>query len=252
MDTRLLLNRLDEIGHSLEQSGHALALIGLGSVGLELHRLDEFSDLDFFVIVEAGYKHQYLNDLTWLSQLCPIDYCFLNTQDGYKLLFADGVFCEFAVFELHELQEIPFAAGRIVWKQEHISETISEPAQGRKIHTKRDQSWLLGEALTNLYVGMGREKRGERLSASRFIQGYAVDRSLELLELVQEAQPVTRDEFSLERRFETRFSGSSQKLAQWIQGYERNRESTLAILSFLEQNFEVKAAIADAIRKLCD
>ena len=40
----------------------------------------------------------------------------------------------------------------------------------------------LGEALTNLYVGMAREKRGEKLSAMRFIQGYAVDRLLELAE----------------------------------------------------------------------
>jgi len=36
MDTESLLTRLDEIGRSLEQSGHALALLGLGSVGQEL------------------------------------------------------------------------------------------------------------------------------------------------------------------------------------------------------------------------
>ena len=41
MESHLLLKRLDEIGQSLEQSSHALALIGLGSVGLELHRLDD-------------------------------------------------------------------------------------------------------------------------------------------------------------------------------------------------------------------
>jgi hypothetical protein len=32
MDPQLLLKRLDDIGHSLERSGHALALVGLGSV----------------------------------------------------------------------------------------------------------------------------------------------------------------------------------------------------------------------------
>jgi hypothetical protein len=36
-----------------------------------------------------------------------------------------------------------------------------------------------------------------------------------------------------------------------MQGYERNRESTLAILAFLEQQFEVNDAIAEAIRGLC-
>ena len=44
MDPQSLLKRLDEIGQSLERSGHALALLGLGSVGLELDRLDSYSD----------------------------------------------------------------------------------------------------------------------------------------------------------------------------------------------------------------
>jgi len=251
METQLLLKRLNDIGHSLEQSGHALALIGLGSVGLELHRLDEFSDLDFFVIVEAGYKHSYIKDLQWLSQLCPIAYCFLNTHDGYKLLFEDGVFCEFAVFEPDELQVIPFAPGRIVWKQPHVAETISQPSKPAAIHSKRDQDWLLGEALTNLYVGMAREKRGERLSAMRFIQSYALDRLLELVEYVEGAQSVVCDEFAAERRFEGRYTEASRHLSQWAQGYEHNRESALAILSFLEQHFELNSSIVKAIRELC-
>ena len=251
METQLLLKRLDDIGHSLEQSGHALALIGLGSVGLELHRLDEFSDLDFFVIVEPGYKHSYIKDLQWLSGLCPIAYCFLNSHDGYKLLFEDGVFCEFAVFEPDELQTIPFAAGRIVWKQPHVAETISQPSTAAASRSKRDQNWLLGEALTNLYVGMAREKRGERLSAMRFIQSYALDRLLELVEYIEESQSVVRDEFAAERRFEGRYTEASRHVPQWAQGYEHNRESALAILSFLEQHFELNSLIVKAIRELC-
>jgi lincosamide nucleotidyltransferase B/F len=46
MKVQNLLQRLDEIGSSLERSKHALALIGLGSVGLECDRLDSYSDLD--------------------------------------------------------------------------------------------------------------------------------------------------------------------------------------------------------------
>lgn len=49
-----LLARLDRIGAVLRDSGHALALIGLGSAGLERERLDEWSDLDFFVIAEPS------------------------------------------------------------------------------------------------------------------------------------------------------------------------------------------------------
>lgn len=251
MDTQHLLKRLDEIGHSLEQSGHALALIGLGSVGLELDRLDEYSDLDFFAIVEEESKRAYLDSLGWLSDVHPIAYSFLNTDDGYKLLFEDGIFCEFAVFAPEELRHIPFAPGRIVWKRADVPETVSQPVAAPASSSRRSRVWLLGEALTNLYVGLLRDRRGERLSATRFIQGYAVDRLVELVEQVEPAENVNSDPFVNERRFEVRFPDSGRQLSTWIQGYDRNPESALAILAFLEKHFEVDGAIAQAIRELC-
>ncbi len=226
-------------------------MIGLGSVGEELHRLDEYSDLDFFAIVEPGYKRHYIENLDWLSRICPIAYHFLNSPDGYKLLFADGIFCEFAVFEPQELQGIPFAPGRIVWKRDDAPETIHRPAKEPIRAERRTKEFLIGEAITNLYVGMGRDKRGERLSAMRFIQGYAVDRLLELSEHIEPEQDVTRDIFANERRFEARHPSIARELPSWTQGYERNRESALAILSFLERHFEVNKAMADAVRELC-
>lgn len=250
MQPDLLLKRLDEIGRSLEGSGHALALIGLGSVGRELERLDAYSDLDFFVIVEPGYKHFYLNDLEWLSRLSPIAYSFANTPDGYKLLFADHIFCEFAVFEPDELRTIPFAPGRIVWKQPNVPATISQPEVAPDALSKRDPDWLLGEALTNLLVGLGREKRGEKLSALRFIQGYAFDRVLELVEYIEAPQAAERDAFAPERRFEQRHPGIAPQVAAWLRGYQHNRESALAILAFLEQHFQVNPAVAALIRAL--
>jgi hypothetical protein len=251
MNSPLLLKRLDEIGHSLAQSGHALALLGLGSVGEELHRLDEYSDLDFFAIVESGYKNRYIENLDWLSSLCPIAFHFKNTEDGYKLLFTDGIFCEFAVFEPQKLQSIPFSAGRIVWQRADAPEDLHRPAKESVHAALRDMNYLIGEAMTNLYVGMGRDKRGEKLSAMRFIQGYAVDRLLELAEYIEPEQNVTRDIFANERRFEGRHPIIAREMSVWLQGYEHNRESALAILSFLESHFEVNAALANAIRKLC-
>jgi len=247
-----LLARLDAIGQSLAQSGHALALIGLGSVGVEVDRLDAYSDLDFFAIVEPGYKHHYLSHLEWLSSLCPIAYHFRNTPDGFKLLFQDGIFCEFAVFEPPELRAIPFARGRLVWKQPHMDAAIGEPAAGSPSGSNATTEWLVGEALTNLYVGLGRLRRGEKLSAARFIQQYAVDRILELSASIESATSAAEDVFVKERRFEQRFPGVAQQLPRFIQGYERSCESALAILGFLEQHFEINRAMAEAVRGLCD
>ncbi len=246
--SRRLLDRLDAIGHSLDRSGHALALIGLGSVGLELARLDEHSDLDFFAIVEEGCKRGYLDDLSWLSDLCPIAYCFRNTDDGCKLLFADDIFCEFAVFELPELDAISYAPGRIVWKQPHVAATLAIPAHLPEAPPSREVAWLLGEALTNLYVGLERDRRGETLSALRFIQQYAVDRLLELAGQIEPEQPAGKDSFTQERRFEQRFPGVTARLPAFMQGYRRNRESAAAILDFLEEHFAVDPAMSAALR----
>jgi hypothetical protein len=248
-----LLTRLDDIGQSLAQSGHGLALIGLGSVGTELARLDAYSDLDFFAIVETGYKAQYLEDLSWLSRLCPIGYSFRNTVDGYKLLYTDGIFCEFAVFEPAELSHIPFAAGRLVWKQPQVADTIALP-QFQKGQPDAAQSleWLLGEALTNLYVGLGRYRRGEKLSAFRLVQHYAVDRVMELSARREMAQAGYADSFSPERRYEQRFPQIAQAMPQFMSGYDATPASARAILTFLAQHFDINPTIKQTILDLCD
>jgi lincosamide nucleotidyltransferase B/F len=249
---QVLLDRLEAVGHSLEASEHALALIGLGSVGIETERLDAYSDLDFFVIVDEGYKSRYIDNLDWLSSLCPVAYVFRNSTDGYKLLFQDGVFCEFAIFEQSELRTIPFAPGRIVWKQPYVNEAICVPAVTSAPPRPLDADWAVGEALTNLYVGLGRFRRGEKLSAMRFIQHYAVDRILELAKLIENENGSGKDEFASERRFEPRFPKIALELPNFVQGYEHSCESAQAILGFLEKHFEVNQAMAKEIRKLID
>lgn len=249
--TQHLLTRLNEIGQSLEKSGRGLALIGLGSVGTELERLDAYSDLDFFAIVETGHKWDFINNLDWLSKICPVAYYFKNSPDGYKLLYEDAIFCEFAVFEQQELANIPFAAGRIVWKQPWVDETIASPVKSTRQPASSTTEWLVGEAITNLYVGLGRHRRGEKLSATRFIQNYAVDRILELVSRIEVEQPSFKDQFANERRLEQRFPELAKQLPQFVKGYDGNTESALAILAFLEKHFEVNARMAQAIRDLC-
>ncbi len=245
-----LEQRLQEIAQSLAQYEHALALLGLGSAGVETERMDEFSDLDFFVIVQAGCKAEFLNDLSWLDSICPIAYHFANTADGYKLLFADGIFCEMAIFELEELHSAIYSAGRILWKRPQVPAEIAIPAV-KNSPILHDPEWLIGEALTNLYVGMARDLRGEKLSAMRFIQYYAVDRLVELTELIEPAQGCFKDEFSAERRFEMHHPLTCAQLPDFMQGYKHNPESALAILDFLELHFSVNPAMSQAIRSYC-
>lgn len=245
-----LLARLDAIGHALEASGNAVALLGLGSVGRELDRIDAYSDLDFFAIVEPGRKGRYIDNLDWIATVAPVVYAFRNTIDGYKLLYEDGIFCEFAIFEPHELAQIPFAAGRIVWRRPDFDERVATPVRTAPPPGTHSIDWLIGEAITNLYVGLCRCRRGETLSAARFIQQYAVDRVLDLAPHIEDEQPGQADPFMPERRFEERFPRTAAALPQMMQGYQANPSSALAVLAFLEAHFAVNGAMAAQVRQL--
>lgn len=243
-----LLRRLDEIGQSLAQSEGALALLGFGSIGQDLARLDEYSDLDFFAIVRPGFKKRFFADLDWLNRVHPVAYAFANTKDGYKLLFADGIFCEFAIFEPAELVNIPFTAGRVVWQSADFDTALlAKPAS---LKPERSVEWLVGEALTNVYVGLGRFHRGEKLSAARFIQWYAVDRLVELAALLEPAAADGADPFDGSRRFEDRYGKTAVHLPQFIPGYKNSPAAAQAILEFLDEHFAVNSAMKQAIQAL--
>src|SRR5215467_14113903 len=111
-----MLRRLDDLGAHLATRGDVVALLGLGSAGVEHDRMDDHSDLDFFVIVADGAKDRYLSGIDWLSAVHPVAYSFANDHNGRKVLFADGVFAEYAIFTTAELARLPFTGARIVWQ----------------------------------------------------------------------------------------------------------------------------------------
>lgn len=246
----MLLERLNEIGDSLSKTQHALALLGLGSVGAEVERIDQYSDLDFFVICEEGYKMKFIEQLEWLENIKPIAFKFKNTADGYKLLFEDGIFCEFAIFEPQEFINIPFSEGRIVWKSQSFNPSICVPTV-EKINKSKNIEFLIGEALTNLYVGLCRYKRGEKLSAYNFIQNYAKDRVLELISIMETPQAASEDIFCIDRRFEFRYPNNCSILSRILVGYDNTPESAKVILEFLDSNFSINKAMKNKILELC-
>jgi hypothetical protein len=167
--------------------------------------------------------------------------------DGRKVLFEDGLFAEYAVFTVDELARGDFSPGRIVWHRHDASAGLEltpprDPGPCRSVESH------LNEALTNLYVGLHRDARGERLSATRFIQCYAVDRVITMRYLESGMDP--QDRFAVERGVEERLAPDDLPLARFVPGYERNREAALAILEWLEGHAEVDKAMADAVRVL--
>lgn len=248
MSPHPLLARLEAIAASLAATGRVQAVIGLGSVGLETDRLDAWSDLDFFVVADPGHKAAFIDSLAWLAAAHPLDWHVRNTADGHKALMSDGVFCEFAVFEPQELASIPFAPGRLVWARPGIDPALAAPRRALPRRTT-DETWIVGEALACLFVGLQRWHRGERLSAARFVQGHALDRLIELDAL--RTRPPAGDAFNGDRRLEARQPALAAELPALVPGYERTPQAALAVLEALaRRGAMLNAAMADRIRAL--
>jgi hypothetical protein len=245
-----ILQRLDDLAAELARRGDARALLGLGSVGVDLERLDDHSDLDFFVIVDDDAKQRYLDDVDWLDAVHPLAFSFANTVDGRKALWADGLFAEYAVFTLGQLAGIPYSPGRVVWRRDDTPGSIAVPERPTPQPGTSSLWWLVGEATTNLYVGLHRYRRGERLSGMRLVQVFAVDRILEIAGLLGLATGPQQDVFAVERSAEKRLASDAVPLAALAQGYDRTPESALASLAWLEHHVDVDPTLAAEIRRL--
>lgn len=248
-----LLQRLDALGQVLNKKGGALALLGLGSVGIETERLDEYSDLDFFVIVTPGYKQRYIEQLDWLEDTHPLAYYFMNSHVGYKIMFEDGIYGEFAIFEEWELEQAAYSEGRIIWKDTSFgNDNIVKPLDHFPIIKQESIDFAINEALTNLYVGLGRYARGEKLSGTKFIQSYAVDGLISVMHLLEQEVEYYPDRFGNERRIEKRYPNFANNLGNMIQGYDKVPESAIQILNYIENIFPVNARLSSEIRKLAE
>ena len=244
-----LLAFLDRLGTVLEARGDAVALLGLGSVGRDLHRLDEHSDADFFVVVDdEAARDRYLADIDWLDAAQPVAWSFENSGAGRKALLEGDLFAEYAVFSLAEMDTAGYPPGRIHWSRDDAPAGLDVP----KVPVPQTPSLEheVGEAITNLYVGLHRDLRGERLTATRFIQGYAVDRWVTVLGHLGLGSGDAQDVFVVDRGVERRFGPDLLPLAELVPGYERNALAAETLLRLLEAHVALDPTIVAAVRDL--
>lgn len=251
MKEKRLFQRLEDLALTLSNKKHALALLALGSVGVETDRADEFSDLDFFVIVEDEYKQIYIDDLSWLSDTFPLAYQFKNTKDGFKVLFEDGIYGEFAVFGQSDMPFVTQPHGRLIWKKESYQYDDLTKMKGQIPKIKSDDiDFAINEVLTNLYVGLLRTLRGERLSGYIYIESYALDRILSIVHHFEEETPIYEDAFGIERRFEKHYPEFSKKLNQMLSGYKNIGLSAEVMLNYIDSIYPINKRMKHEIEQL--
>jgi hypothetical protein len=207
-----------ELRLKLAGDDRVLALIALGSMAQQDYQPDEWSDHDFFVITIQGVQEDMRQDLSWLPHAGEIVFHFRETEHGLKVLYHGGHLLEFAVFNQDELQAARLNRYRVLLDKADLSPRLAELALSTQDYVARSRTGpdkRFAEFLMNIFVGVGRQARGEHLSGRRFIKTHALTHLLHLLadQIPSEAAPLL-DNLDPFRRFEEVFPALGAELNQ--------------------------------------
>lgn len=166
---------------NIYSDSRVIGLVALGSMAEQGGRIpDNWSDHDFFVIVESGTQESFRQNLSWLPYTDNIVMSIRETEHGLKVLYDIPHLIEFAIFDVNELHGAKANDYHILFDKadvKGIMAQISNPTPKRQYDPQRD----LNMVLSLLYVGSGRYARGEKLSAHIFIKHHLLHHLLPLL-----------------------------------------------------------------------
>jgi hypothetical protein len=192
-----------------------LGLVALGSTARRDHLPDAWSDHDFFVVVVPGTQEAFRSDLGWLPRSSEIAFSFRETAHGPKVVYRDGHLIEFAVFDPDEISLARVNRYRVLFDREKVGERLARVAEATAAGaTTPSDEWLVGQFLTNLLVGVGRHRRGERLSGRQLVTKSALVHLVALLTRHAGSPEAARKLDSLDplRRFEMVFPALGRRV----------------------------------------
>jgi hypothetical protein len=159
---------------ALEADPRVLGLVVLGSASGEPPLPDAFSDHDFFVVVPPGEQERLRTDLGWLPDAGELVFSYRETAHGVKAIYRSGHLLEFAVFDPGELGLARVNRYRTLLDRGGIEERMREVRERTASERREpDRGWLWGQFLSELLVGAGRYRRGERLSGRALLASAA-------------------------------------------------------------------------------
>ena len=174
----------EQLRQKLADDPRVLGLIALGSMAQQDYQPDEWSDHDFFVITIHGVQEDMRQDLSWLPQVDDLVFQFRETEHGLKALYRGGHLLEFAVFNEDELQMARLNRYRVLLDKADLTSKLAElelSTQDFVAQSRSSSYHRFSELLMNIFVGVGRQARGEQLSGRQFIKTYALSHLLWLL-----------------------------------------------------------------------
>lgn len=185
-----------------------IALLGSGA---DRGRIDEWSDHDIAVVVDAAAVEELRGTTDWIPDASSLAVVGREWHDGFKALFADGRVIEYAVTDLDGLATFPVAAALIAYDGGGVAPAVDRARAATRPRAVSPPETLAAVLLVQIVVGVGRVRRGERLSGGDVIRSEAVATLLDLMIAV--LHPASRpDPFDAFRRFEQVDADSAARL----------------------------------------
>lgn len=171
---------LDALVSELSADPQVIGLVLAGS-SAQTDRRDQWSDHDFLVVTVDDVPEHYRTDLSWLPDHTDLAFSFRETAHGLKGLYRSGLIVEFAVFDRAEFAACALNHYAVAIDRGGITELAAE-VHARSGHPHPLDALSSFRAFLSLvYIGAGRARRGERLSANVMLRDYAMANLLRTL-----------------------------------------------------------------------
>jgi hypothetical protein len=218
----------------LKTHDHVIGLMFAGS-SADTSRADQYSDQDFFLVVENGQGELFRQDLSWLPNHDQIVIAPRETEHGLKVVYENGDLLEFAVFEDADLDQSWLAVGtdfKVAFENKNISARL-EAAAKRALPKPFDRAKEFELFLSLVLIGVGRFRRGEKIAADQHIKSYALAHALRL---IRDANPIENpmlDTLNPYRRFEFEYPKFGAEIFALLQlpGEDAAKKLTSVVLS---------------------
>ncbi|MGR0218326.1 hypothetical protein [Agromyces sp. ZXT2-6] len=193
---------LARVEAGLDGRDEVVGLVGMGSTA-ERDRVDEWSDHDLALITHEGGQDAHRSAASWLPDPDRIALEVHEHHGGVKVVYDDGHVIEYGVASLDELSD--WAADAYDVRVDHggVAATMAAIAS-KPAPVEPDVQRDLGLVLALALIGVGRARRGERLSANALVRGAAVDAlTRAIAEGVRPERDARPDALDPTRRFES-------------------------------------------------
>lgn len=227
-----------------------IGLIFVGSAAAT-QRVDQYSDQDFFLVVQQGAGESFRQDLSWLPNSTEIAFHPRETAHGLKVVYQNGDVLEFAVFEDSELELSSANDYRVVLDRANLTERMEKIAK-RSMPSEVNRSQDFELFLSLILIGVGRARRGEVLAAEQHIKGYALNHALRLIRLAKPISESKADSLNAYRRFEFDYSELGRELQGVMLMPTEESAKSLTVLVLREirgdgREFELYRVVADRL-----